>query len=199
MTVTRGPHWNDIPWLQRVIDQALEKGWCTNSFCTTCDAREFRNTVLKAAGRVADRPVDRAMLQTMAEVLQFRGPLRSTIARGLSSVEAAPAREQPVRSILTYLWSFAWASEISAILQGSWAGSILEEMRAHEAGTERARVIRERENSPEAVEARKAEKRRVRAEAHAIRMAEQAEHNRRWYAARQAEGSPDGTETNIQP
>ena len=73
-----------------------------------------------------------------------------------------------VRCLLFDLWyvSYPLQTEIEAIVAGSWAGEVLQSMNAHDATQVARRQAKEEYASPENVQKRREEKKRLKQERH---------------------------------
>lgn len=123
----------------------------------------------------------------------FRRPLEREegirILKALAEVtpdddgEAAVAFERAVRFLLYYLWG-SWVLggvESEELLSGSWAGAVLQRMKAHHEAQRDAQRKFEELNTPAEIEKRREEKKRLKQERHESRLAKKKEHDRVWF------------------
>jgi hypothetical protein len=118
--------------------------------------------------------------------LGLREDAAHDIAKGLARVYPTPGREdqfdEAARLILCELWdSLGEATcdrDLAPILEGTWAGGVLERMRKHEAARQAAR--RAQAEMMVRVQRRREEKKRLRQEQHLRRQAAKAERERPW-------------------
>ena len=178
---------SDKFWLGKVLSQAVEEGWCVRIGCTTCDCGPFREAVKKAlvrqsrgspinrsgemrGGGTPRRPADAfarlkfsrdqcmAILDQLALVA---APVRDLLDQYPSGRELEN-RNEAIRLLLFLCWQTLGGEEAEAAmssgLSGTYAGTILDDMRCHEARRARERAERQKEQSPQAVAQRKAER-----------------------------------------
>lgn len=174
-------------WLEVVLVDARNAGWCTRPHCTTCLCFEFRRAFWTAAARQAG--VGTARLESA------RGP------RGFFEGFSAGEREATVRALVAGLrqlppqWSDSKAFRTIIIdlypplvmhgvpmalateLSGTPAGEMLARMEAHDELIRAERARREAYESPQAVEERKRVKREEKARAHALRQSKTLKRN----------------------
>lgn len=160
--------------LQGFIEEAIVRKLCVQIHCTTCGAHEFREALWK---RVSGTSTGNF------------GPMLGN-ARALAQLMACLQRksgytyeyERAVRLMLFEIWPFLGKedgeSELERILRRTWAGQVLADMKAHwVARREAQRVHEEHEaNAPK----RREEKKRLKAEQHAARLAAKVQRNRLW-------------------
>jgi len=166
-------------WLAGYLAEAKARPLCTNLYCTTCGASEFRNGVFERAARAiglaADECHDRRVVLEVVRQLASLRPSRREAWEWRDAVQLIWS------DLSSSVWFRGAREECEQLLTGSWAGSELETMvRMHERSLE----VRRRhalENSPEVIEARRAEKRRLRDERLAARRLRKQEIDRRWY------------------
>jgi len=171
-TAMAGYHTNNLKWLHEYLMEAVHRNMCTRANCTTCAAGPFREGLLKALGR-ADR----------GNVFEYTPDEVIAIAQGLVQVQPVGNAKftEAVRSVIMIIWyanGRARQKQIEEIIQGSWAGQVLESMKAHEEALYKARVKASEFQSPEAVRERREEKKRIKREKHAVRLALKADRDR---------------------
>lgn len=158
-------------WLSPIITDAVTRPLCTTIHCTTCGASEFRQNVLQAMQKIAGDPT----------ALVFPMVFARTLARGLANLrpdtEQASAFFDPTRLLLYEIWSRGVLTDVEPVLAGTWAGEVLDRMKAR---AERGRSQQEADD-PVRVKERREAKRRARQEQHAERLKEQAERARKWH------------------
>lgn len=161
-------------WLRAYLDDAVQRKLCTQIYCTTCGALDFRRGVLDALSRAAGKPARQ----------QFERESAIEIAKALAAVTAAPdqalALEPVVRCLLFDLWSGVplFDNETESLLDGTWAGGVLTRMKEHH----RARVAARRahEEFQHGAQGRRDGKRRLRQGRHQTRLALKQERDRLW-------------------
>lgn len=172
----------DPAWLSVFLSRALANKWCTKIYCTTCGARDFRQGLrdaLTVASGKAPPPIQFATYSKAdAEIL----------ARALAVVTredfAGPSAEDAMQMIIHEIDSSVGAAfmqgRIAELLGRSWAGGTLACMYAHAEWDRERRRVHADFNDPETVKKRQAEKRRLKAEAHAARLEAKKERDRLW-------------------
>ena len=163
-------------WLEDYLAQSVLRGLCTAIHCTTCGAREFRLGVLSALAEIQGVPpksgYDR---ESVVE-----------IAKALADTQPSPDRsiqlESAVRCLLFDLWSPIQIlnSELKGILDGTWAGNVLQKMEDHENARTNARLARDEYEDPVNVQKRRDEMKRLKAEKHQERLESKKERDRLW-------------------
>lgn len=164
-------------WLQLFLSEAVRKNLCTQIYCTTCGAMEFRRGVLAALAEATDqRPRQSFDRETVVEV-----------ARALAAVEPpvneSSKFEEAVRCILIDLWSGIplLDKDIERILSGSWCDDVLHRMQEHYEAKMAKRRAREEYEDPGNVQKRREEKKRLKQEQHQRRLAIKKERDRSWH------------------
>ena len=121
-------------WLQPYIEAALARKLCIQRTCGTCGSGPFKEgfVMLASDGRLHIRNVDHETLRKIAAALALVEP-------EAHNREELDGYERAAMSIIYFLWSRSpgfdrWAPRI---LDGTWAGSMLERMRAHYGGRRR--------------------------------------------------------------
>lgn len=103
-------------WLEDLIEQALRTTACTRWNCTTCGSAPFREA-LRSGATING------------------GTSRNALLDELSMVSARAELELPVRFIIMLLYASPCGSasvqELEEVLVGSFAGAVLERMKAH--------------------------------------------------------------------
>ena len=92
--------------------------------------------------------------------------------------------EQAVRSILYFAWCSLGEhefNEMASLLDGTWAGDVLAQMRAHYRTRLEAERAHGEANDPRCFAERRATKRERRQQQHAERMAKQRERSQTWH------------------
>ena len=175
----------DRDWLQRYLFESVRKNLCTRIRCTTCGAGEFRNGLLYAAARAIGQERFEGLDETSALV----------IVRALGRVHPVPhlerQTEEAIRLVLFNIWTVlgeaAMARKFEPLLAGSWAGGILERMKAqYKAESERRKAIAEFQD-PVCVQQRQEEKRARKEQKHKERLALKKERDRIWREKQNAE------------
>jgi hypothetical protein len=167
-------------WLQPYLSESVRRNLCTKVVCTTCGAREFRTGLLAAtAGEIKRDPLIRLDLESAI-----------AIGRALGRVEFDDSDppyiyfwfESAVRLVLTDIWvalGDAKAEQaIEPLLTGSWAGDLLLRMKQHHAALLEADRKRQEEQDPVHIGARRTEKRRLKQQRHADRLARKRDRDR---------------------
>ena len=159
-------------WMNDLIKQAIEKGWCTGFFCTTCGARDLKGSL-------------RRYLDSALGKVRFGFPLSFTtddadvILEQLENLNKTDFSEnyEPefiIMSLLYISWQTSPCDETTARmsmeLDGTYAGEILSKMITHYARVSAERLDYERRQSPEYVAKMRAEKKARKQELHQERM-----------------------------
>lgn len=115
-------------WLQDYLDSAIERHLCMRIHCTTCGNLDFRTGLRKAIADAVGRPLPLRLDSECAQLL----------AQAMSSLQPANEKErfeQATRFILYELWEElgdqVFQTKVAAKLSDSWAGGVLDRMRAH--------------------------------------------------------------------
>ena len=165
-------------WLQAYLVEAVGRNLCTQVYCTTCGAMEFRRGVLSALAKASGgspRPsFDRDAVVKISAALAGVTPTKTDSEEFVSAV----------RCLLCDLWSGVPLLDrpIEVSLAGSWAGEVLSAMKAHHAARQAERRAREEFQDPATVKKRRAEKKRLKQEQHAKRLLLKKERDRIWRA-----------------
>ena len=163
-----GNHIRNREWLHAYLKDAVQRNICTRASCTTCAAGLFREGLLKALGR-AD----------LGNVFEYTPDEVIAIAQGLAQVRPVDGAKftEAVRSVIMMIWyanGRAQQKQIEELIRGTWAGQVLESMQGHERVLYAARAKAADFQSPEAVRQRREEKKRIKREKHALRLAQKA-------------------------
>jgi hypothetical protein len=165
-------------WLQTYLRAVVKKDLCTKIRCTTCGALEFRRGVFDALAIATDReiqpPYDRgSVLEVVRAIADIDRPQDSS-----RKVEDA------VRCLLAEFWTGVpfVDNETVEMLGESWPGQIMREMRAHHEAVQENRRREAEYNSPENIQKRRDEKKRIRQEQHQERLKLKVERDRIWRA-----------------
>ena len=159
-------------WINDLIKQAIEKGWCTGFFCTTCGARDLKGNLR--------RYLDRALGKVrFGFPLSFNSDDAEAILAQLKNLNQTDFSEnyEPefiIMSLLYISWQTSPCDETTARmskeLDGTYAGEILSKMISHYARVSAERLDYERRQSPEYVAKMRAEKKARKQELHQERM-----------------------------
>lgn len=180
-------------WLSAYLQLAQERRYCTRIYCTTCGARDFRQGLVRATHRAMGKPP--GVRRLVGHPLGDDGVL--VLAQALAQLPPPNppqhAIHEAVMMTLHELWMACGGDEptharLDPVLAGSWAGEILAGMFHHEASVRADRRAHEAYGSPAATQARRAEKRRIKAEAHAARLEAKKERDGLWRAAHPFKG-----------
>ena len=126
---------SDPQWLQRLFDHAVAERWCVRINCTTCASEEFRH----ALGLL-----DRTQ-QGRARFLPMTREIAEAIVSGLAAC-AAHDPDDRIEEAARWVIYEVWRTHRDAFfdrLSGTWAGTVLENMRSHYVGRLKAREIHE--------------------------------------------------------
>lgn len=172
-------------WLEDVLERAVREGMCVRVACTTCGAAPFRTALRRAATESAGS----SGMPTVP-----RGTT-SPLVEALAALPPPPRRfEEALRLILVDLWSGLgeqnFRTRVETRLEGTPVGGLLLRMREHSAEVERQRLAGEAWDTPAAVAARRAERKRLREAAHAERLRAKPARDAAWFA-RKAQASPE--------
>lgn len=162
-------------WLTCYIETAISKKFCTNLYCTTCGATDFRKGLLRAASRAS-----KAGLETHLNI-----EIAHTIAKALSGISAQHELEwvSAVRLIIVDLKEALGLRELGETLGNSWAGGMLADMSAHYEKSMERRREHERQQDPAFIQKNREEKRLKRQAQHEARIKKYKELGRIWMAA----------------
>jgi hypothetical protein len=161
-------------WLQEYLAEAVAKNLCTRISCTTCGALEFRRGLLKAAARaIHGNSSERLDPGTASTILHALAHLQTPR-------QSQREMEEAVRMVLFDLWTSLMLHNNEHLLGESWAGDVLQRMKAHyEAVLARSKAIAESQD-PVLVQQRRLEKRNVKQQKHEERLAQKKERDRIW-------------------
>lgn len=174
-------------WLQVVISDAEEAGWCTKPFCTTCGSGEFREAYWTAAARHAglELHLERGGLprRLLAGTTNTeRDLIVRTLVAGLRQLPRRLAYSDAVSTILgdldPPLVRHGVPISLGDILSDTPVGEALHERQAHAREVAMRRLRREEFESPEATRERRERKRAEKAKAHARRQAAKRQRDR---------------------
>jgi hypothetical protein len=174
-------------WLWQLILVAIDQGVCIYTWCRTCGGRDFREAVrVEAIEEIANSrrtPTDDEINAEIARALALLPP----------PVCDEFEFEQAVRLLLFDLYTAVGSSVadhiFAPVLANTWAGDVLARMKAHYA--RRVEAVRRHEamHDPEVVARRRAEKKRLKQQQHAERLARKAERDRLWREKQAKEGT----------
>src|SRR5262249_59475481 len=116
---------SDGCWLQDYLVDAVAKNLCTKIRCTTCGALEFRRGLLKAAAKASGANNFETLDSVSASVIL------DSLARITAGAHRQTETEGAVRLLLFDLWNSMLLQGREHLLAGSWAGGVLEGMKAH--------------------------------------------------------------------
>jgi hypothetical protein len=173
-------------WLQTYLVEAVRRNLCTQIYCTTCGAMEFRRGVLvaltEATGWGPRQEWDRE------GAIEIMRALTTVTPDGTDTQALIPAVQCLLFDLGSGIPRFDRGAE--ALLGDSWAGEIRREMKEHHAASVAERRAREEFQDPVRVQQRREEKKRVKQERHRERLALKKERDRIW---REKQGKPDET------
>lgn len=174
-------------WLEAVLVDARDAGWCTRPYCTTCGCLEFRRAFWTAAAQQAG--VGTARFESARHPRGFfegvsageREAIVRTLVAGLRQLPQQWSDSEAFRTIIIDLYPpfimhgvpMALATELSA----TPAGEGLARMEAHAESIRAERARREAYESSQAVEERKRIRREEKARAHALRQSQTRKRN----------------------
>lgn len=163
----------------RYLRQFIRAGLCTQISCTTCGATDFRRGLVSAlqsaTGRHGNAAIDREGALLIAEALASLD----------APVDNSWRLEEAVRLALFDIWYAIGVDRAERVLQpiveGTWAGDVLARMKAHYEAREAARRAVAESQDPVRVQKSREDKRRIRQERHAERLARKKERDRLWH------------------
>lgn len=164
----------DTKWLQEFIERAVRERMCVQIHCTTCGARAFRDELWTTVGGGSKG--------ALGPMFGNAGALAELMSGLMEKDGYTYEHEKVLRLMLFEIWPFLGAEEgeskLESTLRGTWAGRVLDAMKAHEAARRALRRAHdEREaNAPK----RREEKKRQKAERHAARLTAKVERDRLW-------------------
>jgi len=129
------PNHSEPQWLQRVLEMAVTKGWCTRTNCSTCASEQIRMTLgllKKSSGRAEFQPMTPEMASALVTGLR---------AMALNA-DAAYRLEEAARWVLYEVWR-NYGDQYFERLDSTWAGSVLAHMRDHHLKRQDARCVHE--------------------------------------------------------
>jgi len=159
-------------WLSDYLRDCITRRVCTRIHCTTCGTYEFRNGLAKGLGLTATPSRYTGFeREQVLEIASSLGEIRSQMLSPL-------AWEEAVRFIILILWTGSpiLDQEVERLLVGSWAGEVLQSMKAHHA----QRCLAAELASPEKARERRAEIKRQKQLVHMRRLADKVERDAIW-------------------
>lgn len=164
-------------WLHEYLVEASTRNLCMQVYCTTCGSGDFRRGLR-----------DRLSSAVGGMIIEASPVCTAELVRQLGGLTPDPSLEDrfwdAVQLILCDLHSrldgSRFREEVQLPLAGTWSGEVLESMWSHERRLSRERSEREAYESPDAVDARRAEKKRLKQEAHEERLARKEVRDREW-------------------
>lgn len=166
-------------WLEAVLVEARDAGWCTQPYCTTCGCLEFRKAFWSAAARQAG--VGTALLKSARSPRDLfegfsAGDREATVRALVAGLRQLPPEwcgTGAFRTIIIDLYppliQHGVLLNLATELSGTPAGEGLAQMEAHAESVRAKRAQQKIYESPEAVEERKRAKREEKARAHSLR------------------------------
>jgi len=182
-------------WLEALILEGVSRRLCIQPVCSTCGSMEFRKMMLdripEAPGehgphRLQDPATATALLSALAEV---RAPSSLPTQLPRSQTGAYVAAVRAIHFWISNARSVPYR-ETRELLGDSFAASVLSAMERHHAEQEARRSRHEKFNSPEQIEARRAEKARLRQEKMQGRRERKRERDRIWWETHEKPGKP---------
>jgi len=163
-------------WLQAYMLESVRRNLCTEIYCTTCGAMEFRKGLLASHGAAVGHQHNFPMGQESA----------IAIGAALTQVHPVegkePAFERAVRNVLYEIWCTLGEEvadrEVWRVLDGKWAGAVLAGMKAHFQARLEARRRHDEEIASDTD--RREREQRLRQEKHAQRLALKKDRDRIW-------------------
>jgi hypothetical protein len=125
---------SDPQWLQQLLERAIAERWCMQINCRTCASNELRQGLGLLAWSSAGRPQFLQMTPEMADAIV--SGLQVCAPKLVSRVQM----EEAARWVLYEVWRNFGDTYFSRV-DGSWAGDVLSDMRAHYQRREEARHI----------------------------------------------------------
>ena len=159
-------------WVNDLINQTIEKGWCTQFFCTTCGAGDFKGSLRRHLDSVLGT-------RRFGVPFVFNSNDADVILEQLKSLKPIDFSDNyPREWVIMFLLYISWqtspsdetTASMSEKLDGTYAGSILSSMIKDYARITAERLEYERKQSPEYVAKMRAEKKARKQELHQERM-----------------------------
>ena len=165
---------------------AIAKRLCIKVGCTTCGAMEFRRGLHDRAARAVGLPI---RMPIRDPNWRYDERIVSEWIRQLSLLTPNPERGDRWFHAVCLIFFDVWRTVgtptaervYQPVVEGTWAGSVLRAMQEHFRHREEACRQHEVFHSREVVEARRADKRRLKQQAHAERLARKKERDRLWF------------------
>lgn len=167
-----------VYWMEDYLVVAVERDLCMKVYCTTCGAIKFRTGLRTLAANATGQSPTAEINSQVALVL---GTQLALLVPG----RLAPHRlKEAVRFVLCEVWDAVGARTgertLAPKLAGTWSGSVLESMQAHDREKTEAHKRHEVASNPELGRQRREENRRLRQERHAERLVLKKERDRLW-------------------
>lgn len=159
-------------WMNDLINQAIEKGWCTGFFCTTCGARDLKGSLR----RYLDSVLGKVRYGFSFSFTTDDGDVILEQLKNLNQTDFSENYDavSVIMSLLYISWQTSpcdgTTARMSEKLDGTYAGEILSKMITHYARVSAERLDYERSQSPEYVAKMRAEKKARKQELHQERM-----------------------------
>lgn len=162
-------------WLHGYLKESVANNLCTKISCTTCGAMDFRKGLLRALAHSSGDRTSSRMDGTQARAIAAE-------LAGLAAPRETQRYEEAIRLILFDIWNTLGEAtaeaEVTRILDGTWAGSILDGMKTHHRAEEKRRREHAEKNDPALIEKMREEKRRAKEQKHLARLAAKSERDR---------------------
>ena len=184
-------------WLHSYLIDSRERNLCTQVFCTTCGALEFRVGVYRALATATPGLELEAAPDAPTVMARFIHPMYGEptaegkpavgahLARALADVQpngGAEAKwmEPAARYLVLEISRSIGEAEAARILGDSWGGGVLRRMREHDEARQNARRAKEEFESPASIQKRREDKKRLAQEWHQRRLAEKKDWDDFW-------------------
>lgn len=167
-------------WLLEFLKRAVDSNFCLEMNCTTCGAATFRSELASSTRknftseplsltRLFSAPVSTDLPKPTDDFTLFQAYCLSRI-RPKTEEEAVRRAAMLIIFDLNQVFSSRGGPHLDEILRGSWAGEILNAMRAHFEQWQKWRGELAVRKDPAFIEANRAQKKLARAERHAVRV-----------------------------
>ena len=173
-------------WLHSYLIDSVQRNLCTQIYCTTCRAMEFRQGIFyalaKATNQQSSPPHAQEIIIGITQALADVRPNSFDVGR----LEAA------ARCLVFDICHAIGEVNAAFILGESWGGNVLRRMQEHHRAALAARRASDEYENPASVRKRHEEKKRIAQEEHQQRLALKVERDRVWRESqRKADGQTD--------
>ena len=159
-------------WINDLINQTIEEGWCAQFFCTTCGSSDFKRSLRRYLDSVLGT-------RRSGVPFSFDANDADVILEQLKNLKQIQlSGNDPREGITMFLLYICWqtspsdetTARMAKKLDGTYAGRVLSKMDAHYARLTAKRLDHKLRQSPEYIAKMRSEKKAIKQELHQERM-----------------------------